>query len=95
MWHAIPIGDGLQPCHQALHEVHPVLPSYQIYAKNDFIDKFTVTYFYALQFVFFHQVLFKNCFSGFGVKAFLDVFYPKNVQVSIFCAKPCKKILVS
>jgi hypothetical protein len=41
----LPVGDGLQPSHQGLHEVHHVLTPLKSGSESDFIDKFNDTCF--------------------------------------------------
>jgi hypothetical protein len=42
---ALPIGDGLQPPQQGLHEIHQVFRPLNSCSKYDFIDKFAAIYF--------------------------------------------------
>ncbi len=89
---ALPIGDGLQHPHQALHEVLQVHPPRESCSESDFREKFANTYFQALCIYIYSSSLIKITFVVQELKPFLH-FLPKKLSSANFLQKtlPNKK----
>jgi hypothetical protein len=83
---AHPIGDGLQPPEQGLHEVHQLPHPLKSCLNRNFTEKFVIYLFQGL--VIFHLFFIRfdqNCFSDYCLN------FPKNCQESTFLQKGLRK----